>query len=493
MKPVFAFCLLFSIGSLAWPVAARAAERHRDIPVAVMEDKVRGGLLGEILGDLNGLKHEMKYIAEPGNVQAYVPELPQGAWTDDDTDIEWVYVLEIQRSKLMLLSPQRIGDLWKRHINRGIWCSHQYLRQLMEIGIEPPLTGKVSLNPWADFNLSGQFVSETWGMISPGLPQTAAHLSLYYTHVSIEGEPSQSAQAFAAMIATAYLTSDMETILDAGQAALDPKSEFSRMMRDVRRWHRENPGDWRATRKLIRDNYAHYGGQDMRDRNGAILNGAGTIAALLYGKGDYVETVRNAFNFGWDADNNAATAGTIVGVMKGYRWMLAQGWPIVDRYKNTTRENMPNDETITSFADRLIDLAEKVIVEQGGKRLTKNGGVFYRINAQEPKCIQRMGSPDEQTGALKERLKDEITRGITRPASNQESARAAYYAICLDIAPPLRQEHPRQWSDAVAALSRCGNIVQAIFHHSPTPLGDTLRQKALAAGLQRPSTRADLW
>ena len=106
----------------------------------------------------------------------------------------------------------------------------------------------------------------------------------------------------------------------------------------------------------------------MRDRNGYELNTGSVIAALLYGGGDFVKTLTAAFNFGWDADCNAATAGTIVGVMKGYRWMLAQGWPIVDRYKNTTRENMPSDETITSFADRLVDLAERVIVEQGGDK-----------------------------------------------------------------------------------------------------------------------------
>jgi hypothetical protein len=85
---------------------------------------------------------------------------------------------------------------------------------------------------------------------------------------------------------------------------------------DIRRWHRENPADWRSTRRMLRDKYAEHGGEDMRDRNGVILNGASTVAALLYGRGDWVETVKHAFNFGWDADNNAATAGT-VGVIKG--------------------------------------------------------------------------------------------------------------------------------------------------------------------------------
>jgi len=193
------------------------------------------------------------------------------------------------------------------------------------------------------------------------------------------------------------------------------------------------------------------------------------------------------------ADCNAATAGTILGVIKGYRWMLAQGWQIVDHYKNTTRENMPADETITSFADRLVDLAERVILEQHGERTAENGRIVYRIPVQKPACIHRMEKADEQTIALREGLLAEISLVITHSTSQQRLARAAYLAICLDLACSLRREHPEQWSDALAALSGYGNVVQALFHHSPTPQGEALREKALAAGLRKPATRKDLW
>src|SRR3954466_2330403 len=92
----------------------------------VLRDKIHGGMLGQILGNLNGLPHEMKYIAEPGNVEKYVPALPDGARTDDDTDIEWVYLLERQKTGKLLIPPARITQLWKTHINRGIWCANQY-------------------------------------------------------------------------------------------------------------------------------------------------------------------------------------------------------------------------------------------------------------------------------------------------------------------------------------------------------------------------------
>ena len=215
--------------SLTAALPAIAAERLTEIPADVIEDKIRGGFLGQVVGDLNGLKHEMKYILEPGNVEQYTPSLPDGAWTDDDTDVEWPYIMEIQRTNSLLIPPRRISEIWKEHINRRIWCSHLYLRQLMDLGIDPPLTGKIEVNPWADFNLSGQFVSESWGLISPGMPQTASRIGIHYTHVSIEGEAIQSTQMVDSMIATAFLTSDMEKILDAGAAALDRSSVMSEM------------------------------------------------------------------------------------------------------------------------------------------------------------------------------------------------------------------------------------------------------------------------
>lgn len=462
------------------------------IPASVLEDKMRGGLLGEIVGDLNGLKHEMKYITEPGNVESYMPGLPEGAWTDDDTDIEWVYVLEMQRSRESMLSPQRITELWKRHINRYIWCSHQYLRQLMDIGIQPPLTGQTAINPWADFNLSGQFVSETWGIISPGMPRTAARLSLHYTHVSIEGEPSQSAQMFAAMISTAYLTSDIQRILDAGDAVLDSKSEFHQIMCDVRRWHGENPSDWRATRTLIRDKYTRYGGQDQRDRNGVILNGAATIAALLYGNGDYVETVKHAFNFGWDCDNNAATSGSILGVIKGHQWLMSQGWNIQDRFRNTSRDNMPLDETITSLGDRLLALADQVITENGGRKMTTAGQAVYRLPVEQPANIERLPDLEHESVLLQKRWKQEIEQAIAK-AEPDGLARAAYLSICMDLAQDLRRNYPGPWAKALAALHSHSQVMQALFYESPIPAGEALRDKAIAAGLVKPEQKIKLW
>ena len=91
-----------------WFASAFAADATIDMPAETLRDKIRGGLLGQILGNLNGIPHEMKYIDEAGSVTEYTPALPEGARTDDDTDFEWVYIIAMQRENEIFLPSDRI-------------------------------------------------------------------------------------------------------------------------------------------------------------------------------------------------------------------------------------------------------------------------------------------------------------------------------------------------------------------------------------------------
>src|SRR5689334_5342019 len=114
---------------MAGPSFAPAQESTTvEIAADELEDKIRGGLLGQIFGNLNGLAHEFKYIEEPGKVETYTPSLPKGAWTDDDTDIEWVYLAEMQKTGSFAIRPSRMAELWRANMNTGIWCANLYAR-----------------------------------------------------------------------------------------------------------------------------------------------------------------------------------------------------------------------------------------------------------------------------------------------------------------------------------------------------------------------------
>jgi ADP-ribosylglycohydrolase len=465
---VGASALLLLILACASPGGARSVV---EIPADVLEDKIRGGLLGQIFGNLNGLPHEFKYIDEPGKVETYVPALPQGAFTDDDTDIEWVYVAEMERSGKVLVPPARIAELWRANLNSRIWCANLYARQLMDLGIEPPLTGRIALNPWATFNISAQFVSEAFGLVAPAMPQTAARIGIHYTHVAVDGEPIQTTQFFTAMIALAFVEESPEAIVRAGLAAVDPKSEIRGVVENVLGWWKETPGDWKATRRRMKEEYTRHGGT-MRDRNGYELNTAAIVGALLHGGGDFSETLRHAFNFGWDSDCNAATCGAILGVVKGRRWMDARGWVVKDVYKNTCRDAMPKDETITGYGDKLVAVARRVILEQGGEAATVDGRRVYRIRREDPANVERLPVPLDRKG--------EIAWVAGR------DARAAYLALCLGESERFAREHPEDWSAALEALKKFPNVLREVFN-APQPVAAKLQGRAKAAGLTKPA------
>ncbi|MHC4679776.1 MAG: hypothetical protein ACYTEK_13855, partial [Planctomycetota bacterium] len=116
--------VLLCLTSFVKDSTVSAKQDFVEIPAETVEDKIRGGLLAQLLGNLNGLPHENKYYEEPGNVKQYTPALPQGARTDDDTDIEWVYIAAMQKARTAMLEPEQITLLWKKHISRPDRSGH---------------------------------------------------------------------------------------------------------------------------------------------------------------------------------------------------------------------------------------------------------------------------------------------------------------------------------------------------------------------------------
>ncbi|MCK4750213.1 MAG: ADP-ribosylglycohydrolase family protein [Bacteroidales bacterium] len=416
----------------------------------MLRDKISGGIIGQFFGNLNGLEHENKYTHEPGNVTEYIPDLSNGAFTDDDTDIEFVYVYHMLQSGHVLLPYGDIYKLWKENISDQIWCSNRYARNMMDIGIHPPYTGRIAFNPWAMFNISGQFLSEQFGLISPGMPQTAARIGTHYTHVAVDGEPTQTTQLYDAMIATAFFEDDFMEVIKAGLAAVDPNSEIHEIVSNVINWYQSHPGDWRATRLSIKEEYwnGEYGGAG--GSNGYRIITAATIASILHGEGDFVEAIRHSFNFGWDADNISAMVGTIMGVLKGEKWIRAQGWNIKDVYKNNRRPGLPTDLTITDFSDMHFQLAKSVILDNGGEAIKMDGIPGFRISIEESANIETLPAPLHRIEDLRTEWWPIIQNELT--GDSIQRARAVYTSICLDLVKEVSAEGTEAWFTALEAF-----------------------------------------
>jgi hypothetical protein len=95
---------------------------------------------------------------------------------------------------------------------------------------------------------------------------------------------------------------------------------------------------------------------------------------------------------------------------------------------------------------------------------------------------------------LRTRLRPAIEAGLASAGEDQQAlARAAYLAIALDLYAELRDRDPARWQQALDALSGYWRVLQNIYWDGDIPLVLPLRDRATAAGLQKPAEKRAVW
>ena len=374
-----------------------------DLTREQMLDHIRGGWTGMLIGGIEGLAHEFKYIQQPRQELPDYPFLPNGARTDDDNDFEWTHLFFMDKEGEMKIPYPRLVEIWKANMNTGLWCANQQARKLMDQGFVPPETSNPSRNSFAPYNLAGQFCTESYGMISPGMPQTAADLGVYYARVSVSGEPLQAAQFWPTLISLAAVKSDsLEMLLRDSLRAVDPASAQAEAVNLAIKMFHDHPTDWKAARQFLHEKWycPKEKPWDSNARplkwndNSTPLNGAMVVLALLYGGGDFYKTGQYAMALGYDADCNAATACAVVGTRIGFSAIekLPQ-YHMPDHYLNLTRPQLPRECKVSDQTEVMLRLCEKLILQNSGQRMGSPENVIYRIRLQSPHLLERLPLP----------------------------------------------------------------------------------------------------
>jgi hypothetical protein len=379
---------LICLVPLVIEISPTGAHEWIEIPDREVRDRIYGGWVGMLIGGVEGLPHEFKYRDQPRETLPEFTFLTQGARSDDDNDIEWTHLWFMYREGRLLLPYPRLAEIWKQNMNQGIWRANKCARLLMDEGLIPPETGSWQRNPHAWYNLSGQFATESYGLLAPGMPPVAARIGLHYAGIAVSGEPLQAAQFWPSMVSLAFLhRGRMESLVEEALKAIDPASALAAAVQFACQAYRRHPEDWKQARQEVHEEWL------LRRRwndNSTPVNGALVCLALLYGQGDFYRTLQYAMALGHDADCNAATAGTIVGVLRG--WQHIRSLPqcqVADRYVNRTRPGLPHEITISQQVEILYELAGRCIQENGGK-ITRQPGhePIWRIPIQPPQVIE---------------------------------------------------------------------------------------------------------
>ena len=344
-----------------------------------------------LIGGIEGLAHEFKYIDKPRETLPDFECLPHGARTDDDNDFEWTHLYYMDKEGTLKIPYPRIVEIWKANMNSGIWVANKQARALMGKGVVPPATGDPKNNPAAWYNLSGQFCVESYGVIAPGMPQSGADIGLHYAKIAVSGEPLQATQYWTSLISIAEVDdATVQELIQRASRAVDPKSAMAQVVKDAIQFYADNPTDWKKARQLMHQKWMGLGW----NVNSTPTNGGIVLLALLYGQGDFYKTLQYAMAMGDDADCNAATAGVVIGCRIGYSKIAAlPGYKMPDRYSNHTRPTLPRVTKVSEQAQTLLRVCEKVILAKGGSKIEIGGKPGYRIRLQEVKMLEKL--PDD--------------------------------------------------------------------------------------------------
>ncbi len=207
------------------------------------------------------------------------------------------------------------------------------------------------MNPYREW-IGAQIRADGFAYGAAGHPELAAELAwrdASFSHVKngIYGE-----MFVAAMIAAAFVETDMERIVDIGLSEI-PKD--SRLAHDVRQAV-DIARSSRTQLELVErvwNAFRHY--HPVHTNNNAAL----VAASLIFAKGDFETGIATAVLGGWDTDCNGATVGSILGASLG-RSALPGGW--IDPLNDTlyAEVNGFHQIAISECADRSFEVFRKL-------------------------------------------------------------------------------------------------------------------------------------
>jgi len=382
--------------------AARPAAGQRQIYADVYLDKARGMWLGELIGNYAGKgyvpgtkTYREGYIVRGGAYYdvGWDNVLATTTWLgDDDTCFEYLYLDMLAQSAAPTSAEIRQG--WLGNIPASsVYIANRQARYLMDPpptgeNLSPPATGSFRNNMYAAA-IDSQITTESLGALVPGMRQRAADISGAFAGVSNEGFSAHAAQFYAAMYAAGAMESDVPTVIDEALAVVPLSSRTHEVIDAVRtfRSNQADPTDWRACQRMLHDNYGA-GSSDGRYRGWieSTVNLGLTTMSLLYGEGDFQQTVEIGVLGGYDADCNPATAAGLLGMIKGYAGVDGNSGILAelpstpsDAYDVRCLTTIGALTTVSQVAQHFADAAETQIAAAGGSVIGEGTEKHYLL------------------------------------------------------------------------------------------------------------------
>ncbi len=365
----------------------------------IYQEKVYAGVLGKIIGVYLGRPFEQwthdTIIQRLGEINYYVNDKLNKPLvvTDDDITGTFTFLRALKDyDSLLDIEPWQIGQTWLNYIVENetiLWwggvgeSSEHTAYQNLKNGILAPQSGSIEQNgKIVAEQIGAQIFIDGWAMVCPGDPEKASQLAGKAASVSHDGEAVNAAKLLAALESYAFVESEVSKLLKVAKTFISPESKIVKLINDIEEWHSLEK-DWKKTRKNID---IHYGYHKFPGGCHIIPNHALIILSLLYGEGNFNQTMKIVNTAGWDTDCNSGNIGCLIGIKNGLRCFEGKNdWrgPIGDIMYCPTADGSQTITDALTESYKVIKLANKIRGQDF--QLPKNGA---RYNFEMPGALQ---------------------------------------------------------------------------------------------------------
>jgi ADP-ribosylglycohydrolase len=272
---------------------------------------------------------------------------------DDDTNYTTTGLAIMQRHGPDF-TPQDVANFWLNDIPILHLCTAERVayRNLSNL-IPPPMSASFR-NPHREW-IGAQIRADFWGYAAAGNPELAAEYAWRDASISHVKNGIYGEMWAAAMIAAAFVTDDIRTIIEAGLAQIPEKCRLADYIEHVLEWH-DLEIDYDTVSYRVHEMWDEDRAHDWCH---TISNAMIVAIGLLWGEGDFGKTICRAVQPCFDTDCNGATTGSILGILHGRKALPAK-W--VDVINDTLHTGVAgyNTVTLTDIARDSVAVIEKV-------------------------------------------------------------------------------------------------------------------------------------
>lgn len=269
-------------------------------------DKVYACWLGKNIGGTMGTPFE----GNPNLLDIKGYTSPKGEpLPNDDLDLQIVWLKAVNEIGPQRLNANILSWYWRRFIP-AIWNEYGVGQCNASVGFTPPMSGELYNEGWKKSN--GAWIrSEVWACLAPGFPNVAAKYAIMEASIDHGVSEGTVAEIFTATLESiAFVESDLRKVIDTALTYIPADSIVAKTVRFVIDEY-DKGTDWKETRQKVLEMNADLGFFQAPSNIGFVIIG------LLYGKGDFLQSLIYAINCGDDTDCTGATVGSVLGILGG--------------------------------------------------------------------------------------------------------------------------------------------------------------------------------